>query len=91
MRDPRPQHPDTLHPQGLLPQLWQQTQVFLRLGAHWGRRGAGNSSDQYPDLPPGVDSMVREEVHRLQTRVDVLEQVRLCWEWLSLVSRPHSL
>lgn len=35
--------------------------------------------------------MVREEVHRLQSRVDVLEQVRLCWEWLSLVSRPHSL
>lgn len=35
--------------------------------------------------------MVREEVHRLQTRVDVLEQVRLCWEWLSLVSRPQSL
>lgn len=53
--------------------------------------GARNSPDQHPDLPPGVDSMVREEVHRLQSRVDVLEQVRLCWVWLSLLSRPHSL
>lgn len=35
--------------------------------------------------------MVREEMHRLRSRVDVLEQVRLCWEWLSLLSRPHSL
>lgn len=30
--------------------------------------------------------MVREEVYRLQARVDVLEQVRLGWEWVLLVS-----
>ncbi|XP_028628602.1 epidermal growth factor-like protein 7 isoform X3 [Grammomys surdaster] len=30
--------------------------------------------DEHLDLPPGVDSMVREEVYRLQARVDVLEQ-----------------
>lgn len=48
--------------------------------------GAGNTPDWYLDLPPGVDSMVREQVHRLQSRVDVLEQVRLGWEWVWLVS-----
>lgn len=30
--------------------------------------------------------MVREEVYKLQARVDVLEQVRLGWEWVLLVS-----
>lgn len=47
--------------------------------------------DKHLDLPPGVDSMVREEVYRLQARVDVLEQVRLGLEWILLVSTDPSL
>ena len=39
-----------------------------------------------PNPTAGVDSMAREEVYRLQARVDVLEQVRLGWEWILLVS-----
>lgn len=35
--------------------------------------------------------MVREEVYKLQARVDVLEQVRLGWEWVLLVSPVPSL
>jgi hypothetical protein len=35
--------------------------------------------------------MAREEVYRLQARVDVLEQVRLGWEWILLVSPDQSL
>ncbi|XP_076793772.1 epidermal growth factor-like protein 7 isoform X3 [Arvicanthis niloticus] len=44
-----------------------------------------------PNPTAGVDSMVREEVYRLQARVDVLEQVRLGWEWVLLVSTDPSL
>ena len=47
--------------------------------------------DWHLDLPPGVDSMAREEVYRLQARVDVLEQVRLAWEWVLPVSTDSSL
>lgn len=47
--------------------------------------------DWHLDLPLGVDSMVREEVYRLQARVDMLEQVRLGWEWVLLVSTDPSL
>lgn len=35
--------------------------------------------------------MAREEVYRLQARVEVLEQVRLGREWLLLVSTDPSL
>lgn len=35
--------------------------------------------------------MVREEVYRLQARVDVLEKVRLGWEWVLLAATDQSL
>lgn len=34
---------------------------------------------------------MREEVYRLQARVDMLEQVRLGWEWVLLASTDQSL
>lgn len=45
--------------------------------AQGGGRGAGSRASLTPQLPsPGADSEVKEEVQRLQSRVDVLEQVR---------------
>lgn len=45
-------------------------------GPGWGAQG-GEQASLTPQLPsPGADSEVKEEVQRLQSRVDVLEEVR---------------
>lgn len=55
----------------------------MRGGAHHTRAGAGTQ----PRVSPGVDRDVQEEVRRLRSQVDVLEQVRLEGRGLLSVGR----
>ena len=78
-QDPAGQQPGLkLGPKGRAPRRAAPPPPYraVRL-AQGGGRGAGSRASLTPQLPsPGADSEVKEEVQRLQSRVDVLEQVR---------------
>ena len=63
-------------PEGWVPHQETPLHGTVRL-AQGGGREAGSRASLTPQLPsPGADSEVKEEVQRLQSRVDMLEQVR---------------